>query len=176
MHASKLTAAVVMSLSFVLVACGGGGGSPTTAPAGTQAGSQPTADGGGATKVPGGGSQDVCAIVSLADIKAATGADYPAGTADGSDCRWELTTADSYTNISVGFDTVTKFSAIKTAFPGGTDMTVAGHPAYLGVTGGFLQSLWVDVGTSVLSVIIAPAPANAQDVVKKLAEAAIAKM
>jgi len=182
-HSSKLTAAVVLGLLLTVAVCSGSGGSPTSAPAATQPAAQPTAAGGeattapagGPTTAPGGGTSDPCAVLSLADIKAATGIDYPAGTVDSGDCLWELTVG-TYSNVTVGFDSTSGFSAVKAAFPGGTDLTVSGHPAYQGVTGSMLQSLWVDLGSTVLTVIIAPSPANATDVVKKLAEAAIAKL
>ena len=165
-------------------ACGGSGGTPTTAPNATTTGGQPTAAGGGptapvggeATKGPGVGTADSCTALSLADIKTATGLDYPAGVADSTgQCAWEITTG-TYNNLSLWFDTSTKFADIKAGFPGGTDTTIGGHPAYVGVSGTILQSLWVDLGSSVLSITIAPAPADAQAVVKKLAELALAKM
>jgi hypothetical protein len=183
--ASRLAAAAALfTVVLSAAACGGSGGSPTTAPAATTAGGQPTAAGGGATTAPGGGAttapvggtSDACAALSLADIKAATGLDYGPGTPDGTDtCAWEITT-NTYSNVTLAFDSSTAFSAIKPGFPGGTDLTVGGHPAYMGVAGNTLQSLWVDLGTSVLTIIVAPAPADAQAVVKKLAEAAIAKL
>jgi hypothetical protein len=118
----------------------------------------------------------VCALLSLADIKTAIGIDFPAGAVDDTGaCVWEVTT-DTYNNLTVANDAKTAFTAIKAGFPGGTDLTIGGHPAYMGVAGPTLQSLWVDLGTTVLTVIIAPAPADAQATVQRLAEAALAKM
>ena len=182
MRSSKLLVLAVLAVVGV-AACGGSGGTPTTAPnattAGgqpTTAGGQPTTAGGGATTKPGDGAAGACAALSLADIKTATGLDYPAGVADANgQCAWEIT-AGTYDNLSLWFDTSTKFADTKAGFPGGTDTTIGGHPAYVGVSGTVLQSLWVDLGSSVLSITIAPAPADAQAVVKKLAELALAKM
>jgi hypothetical protein len=184
-RASNLAAAAALfTVLLSAAACSGSGGSPTSAPAATTSGSQPTAaggapttaPGGGGTTAPGGGTSDACAALSLAEIKTATGLDYGPGTPDGSGgCSWEISTG-TYSNVTLAFDSSTAFSAIKPAFPGGTDLTVGGHPAYMGVAGNTLQSLWVDLGTSVLTIIIAPAPADAQAVTRKLAELALAKM
>ena len=180
---SRKLKVVAMLAALVVGACGGSGGTPTSGPNATTtggqptaAGGQPTAAGGGATTKPGGGTAGACAALSLADIKTATGVDYPAGAVDDTGaCVWEFT-VNTYSNLSLSIDSKTSFANIKAGFPGGTDMTIGGHPAYMGVSGTVLQSLWVDLGSSVLSIMIAPAPANAQDVVKRLAEVALAKM
>ena len=175
MRPSKLTAAVVLDTLVSVAACGGSGGSPTNGPASTQAAGQPTAAGGGPTAATG-GDRDQCALLSLADIKTAVGIDYPAGVVDTTGlCNWTAT-GGTYSSVSVGIDSKTTYAATKAGFPGGTETTVSGHPAY-GLSGSILETIWVDLGGgSVLTVIVAPAPENAPAVVKQLAEAAIAKM
>jgi hypothetical protein len=159
---------------FVVGACGGG--TPTTAPATTAAGGQPTAAGGGPTTAPGGGT-DSCSLLTLAEIKSATGLDFATAGAelDGT-CSWELTTADSFNSVNVAVLANTSFPDTKAGFPGGVDTTVSGHNAYWGPKDNILQAIWVEVGSDLLMVSISPSPANAQDITKKLAELVVARM
>jgi hypothetical protein len=180
LRSSKLAAAAALAVLFVVGACGGG--TPTNAPATTTAGGQPTAaggqptaPGGGPTTAPGGGT-DSCSLLTLADIKSATGKDFPAGTLDaGGTCNFELVT-DTFNSVTVSVLANTSFPDTRAAFPGGTDTTVSGHTAYWGPKDNLLEAIWVEVGADVLVVTIAPSPADAQAITKKLAEAAVARM
>ncbi len=175
MRAFKSAAAAVLSLVFAVSACGGTSGTPTSGPGATTPAGQPTAVGGGPTEAPDGGTGDACTVITIADIRTATGIDYPAGTvdADGT-CTWELV-SDGYSSVSLSIDSKTSFAATKAAFPAGTDETVSGHPAFA-LSGTILQAIFVDLGGSVLSVTISPSGEGAPAIVKKLAELAVANM
>ena len=173
MQASKLMAAAVVSL-FVVGACGGSGGTPTSAPVATTAG-------GGATTAPAGGTADPCTLLTQGDIKTATGVDYGASVADGyGHCRWFAGTAtvdEGKGMVTVSFaSTGTTLGSIKSGpFAGGVDTTVSGHPAYW-YSGDVQPGIWVDLGTSVLVVGINPVPVGGQAMAQHLAELAVAKL
>ena len=168
---------VAMLAALVVGACGGSGGTPTSGPNATTTGGQPTAAGGGATTKPGGGTTDPCAALSPADIKTVTGIDYPAGEASPygmPSCRWSVS-KPPYNSVEVEVVTTDSFATFKAAFPGGTDTTVSGKTAYW-IDNSSAETIWVDLGGSVLKIGISPVPADGQVTVKRLAEIAIAKM
>ena len=173
MQASKLMAAAVVSL-FVVGACGGSGGTPTSAPVATTAG-------GGATTAPAGGTADPCTLLTQGDIKTATGVDYGASVADNyGHCRWFAGTSmvdEGKGMVTVSFaPTGTTLASIRSGpFSGGVDTTVSGHPAYWSPYDAG-PSIWVDLGTSVLVVGIDPVPAGGEAIAEHLAELAVAKL
>lgn len=165
MQTSKLMAAAIVSL-FVVGACGGTGGTPTSAPV---------------TTTPAGGTADPCTLLTQADIKSATGVDYGQSVADSyGSCRWFFGTStvdEGKGMVTVSFaSTGTTLASIKSGpFGGGVDLTVSGHPAYW--YGGDVQpGIWVDLGASVLVVGINPVPAGGQAIAQHLAEFAVAKL
>jgi hypothetical protein len=171
--ASKLMTAAVVPL-FVVAACGGSGGTPTSAPAATTAG-------GGATTAPAGGTADPCSLLTQADIKTATGADYGPSVADPyGHCRWFFGTStvnEGKGAVTVSFASAgTTLASIKSgAFAGGVDLTVRGHPAYWSPAD-YGPGIWVDLGTSVLVVGIDPVPAGGQAMAQHMAELAVARI
>jgi hypothetical protein len=172
-QASKLMAAAVVWL-FVVAACSGSGGTPTSTPAATTAGV-------GATTAATSGNPDPCTLLTRADIKTATGVDYGPSVADSyGKCRWFAGTAtvdEGNGMVTVSFAPAgTTLASIKSGpFSGGDDTTVNGHPAYwTSYAAG--PSIYVDLGTSVLVVGIDPPPVGARDMAQHMAELAVAKL
>ena len=96
------------------------------------------------------GAVEVCSLLTPADLKAATGDDYLAGTSglpDLSDCNWRTAEGDiisAYIQASpLGFN----FHKDNTP-SGGVDLTVAGHPAFYNrfAENAVSSTLWVDLG------------------------------
>jgi hypothetical protein len=177
MRSLKLVAVAGVAL-FAIAACGGSGGS--AAPTGVT----PTAASAGATATPGAGTPapggtaaaagDPCKLLTVADLKTATGDDYGAGVNDGyGSCIWRVggaTTNNGDGQVTVGLvdgDVAT----MKSTFLGGVDLNVGGHTAYWAPTQG-VQSIWVDLGGRLLVVSIDPVEADSQTVVLKLATVA----
>jgi hypothetical protein len=147
----------------------GSGGGSSAAPAAT--GTQPTA-------ATGGGSVDLCALLSTADLTAAFGTAYGAGVLDATgQCTWRAggaTTNDGKGQVIAAISDST-VDALKTAFPGGVDLTVSGHTAYWNPGQG-LQSLWVEVGGGrLLTLSLDPVDSGSQAIAVTLAGIAVAK-
>ena len=179
----RLTAAAACVLLLV-AACGGSGPSatPTPAPAGatatpapagataTPAPTQPAA----ATATAGTGTTDPCSLFSAADLKTATGADYGAGVADAyGNCTWLVGgTVNSGQGQVVAAFKDGSLDAIKSAFAGGTDVTVSGHAGYWNGAQG-LQSIWVDLSGRLLVLSFDPVGSDTQALAQQLAELAL---
>jgi hypothetical protein len=171
---------------FALAACGASGATPSgaapsgvpTAAADETASPAPTEAPPGATA--GGGTVDVCALFSPAELKSVTGKDYGAGVSDTiGGCAWNVGASGvnegeliyaTFQDQSVSF--------IKTTFADGVDVTVGGHEAYWNPSEG-LQSMWVDVDGR-LFVLSFPSSETLgpddQAIAQKLAEIAVGKM
>ena len=189
MRSSKLLA-VSSLLLIVVAACGGSGGTPTNgpaattlgggatdAPSATQAGVEPTAAGGGATTGPGVGTGDPCAALTLADLKAAFNVDYGAGVLAYGQCTFQPAKGSGIT-VVVNYPTGMTLATIKASFTGGVGSTVGGHDAYWDPTAGGdgIGGIWVDLGTSILSIAITPVPSDGQAIAQHLGDLAVARM
>jgi len=166
-------------IAIVLVAgCGGSATTPTSpakattgpvsataAPAsapGAVASPAPVATpAGGATpaaSTTGGGTADLCSLLTPADLKTATGKTYLAGTLDAyGQCNWNTdATGVNSGDLVIAALQAEPLSFIKSSFgTGGTDATVGGHAAFWNPTLG-LQSMWIDVGGGNLLVLSFP--------------------
>ena len=146
----------------------------TSAPTATVAATQSPA---GATSTPA-AVADTCTLLSAADLNTATGDDYGEGVLDSvGQCVWRVGGAsfnngDGQVVLAITPNTL---SAIKTYFPGGTDLQVAGHAAYWNPGEG-LQSLWVDLTNSILVLSFDPVDADTQAAAQQLAEIALGNM
>jgi hypothetical protein len=186
MRISKLS--TVAAIALAVAACGGGGGAatgganPTNAPAGATAdaggGATPTAAAvAGTPAAPAVVAAELCATLSAADLKTATTKAYSAGVPDDfGSCTWTFTgeTSSDGSRIFAAIQDAT-LDYIKGAFAGGTDLTVAGHPAYWNLlqdTG----SVWVDVNGRLFVLSISPGTADSQASMVALAGVAAPKL
>jgi hypothetical protein len=64
---------------------------------------------------------------------------------------------------------------IKSAFTGGTDVTVSGHAGYWNATQG-LQSMWVDLGGRMLVLSFDPVGPETQAIAQQVAELAVSRL
>lgn len=100
------------------------------------------------TPAPVGGTVDTCSLLTAAEISAATGETYTAGTLDASaECLWNVQGETANTgSLIIGFVQTVDLGYVKSAFgAGGSDATVNGHAAFWNPTQG-LDSMWVDIG------------------------------
>lgn len=187
MHLPRLLVSALVAFA-VVAACGG----PTPATTNPPTITQPPA---GATPTPGSnptpaavttpapvGNADVCSLLSPADLTAALGETYVAGTLDPvGQCLWNVEGALGNTgSLVVGAIQPQQLSFIKSAFfQGGVDVTVAGHAAFYNPTVG-LGSLWVDLGNGNLFVLSFPQSDDLdpsyQAIAIQLAETALGNM
>lgn len=143
---------------------------PTTAPSdattATMSASQPA------------GALDLCGLLSAADLKTVTGADYGDGVLDDYGmCTWRVGGAsvnngDGQVVVAVQDVPLATFTG---TFPGGVDMTVSGQAGYWNPDQG-LQSIWVDIGGRTLVISFDPVGPDTQAIAQKLAEIAIGKI
>ena len=196
MRLSKLASLAAIAM-VVVAACGGSTTTPTSPPkattgpvaATTLASSVPGAPTAAPpttpasqTTAPGGGTGDLCALLTPADLKTATGKTYLAGTLDAAgQCNWntDASGANSGDLIIVAVQ-AEPLDFVKSSFgSGGVDATVGGHAAFWNPSQG-LGSMWVDIGSGNLLVISLPRSsdltASDQAVVQALAEAAVSHM
>jgi hypothetical protein len=124
------------------------------------------------------GSIALCSLLSAADLKAATGADYGDGVLDDYGmCTWRVGGASVNNGdgqVIVGVQDV-PLDTFKGTFPGGVDMTVSGHAGYWNPDQG-LQSIWVDIGGRTLVISFDPVDPDGQAIAQKVAEIAIGKI
>lgn len=174
-----LVLGVVAAAAFA--ACGGGtgptGATTTTSP-GATAGLPGTTDTTTATTNPGGGGViDTCALVTAAELKSATGADYGEGVADGyGQCIYRVggATANNGEGQIVIAVVDSPVSTLKGMFgAGGIDLTIAGKTAFWNPTAG-LQTLWVDLGGRALALSFDPVTDATRAIAQKVAEVAVA--
>lgn len=178
----------VAALAIVMVAaCGGSSPAPTVGVAPTAATTTPTpaaptlppASSTSTTPAPAGGTVDMCALFTPADLKTVTGGNYAGGGVSASvgQCTWSGGGAGVTSGHSIVIATIgdNPLAVYKGAFPGGVDLTVSGHAGYWNPVPGF-KSIWVDVGGRTLILTIDPAGADGQAVAQKLAEIAVARM
>lgn len=170
---------------FLIAACGGPPVAPTAAPLVTQAPGAatpaPTSPPVGATTGP--VIADVCALLTPADINMATGeTTYVDGTLDSvGQCLWNVEGATGNTgSLIVGHILASELSFIKSVFgEGGSDVSVAGRPAFYNPTEG-LGSIWVDLGNGSLLVLSFPQSSDLdpsyQALAIQLAEIALGNM
>ena len=192
MRTSKLVAVAAFTI-LTVAACGGGAAGTGTAPtsAATQAaGPGATAAGGGSTPAPTSGAtqgpaqdpaavaKEMCGLLTVDDLKAATGDTYGAGVPDEfGNCLWRVggaTVNNGKGQVGAAIAPAT-LDQIKATFAGGVDLTVAGHAAYWNPNEG-LGAIWIDVNGRLLSISLSPIPDDGQTIASKLAEAAAARM
>jgi hypothetical protein len=148
---------------------------PTGATATTAAPSTAASAAAGASASPAGAEIAVCDLLTAADLKTATGADYGEGKLDDyGQCTWRV--GDAAVNTGDGQVVAAvqdaSLDTIKGTFPGGVDVTVSGHAGYWNPTDG-LQSIWVDLGGRTLVMSFDPVPPDGQTIAQGLAEIAI---
>ena len=143
---------------------------PTTAPndatTATTSASQPA------------GSIALCGLLSAADLKTATGADYGNGKLDDYGmCTWRV--GDAAVNNGDGQVVVAvqdvPLDMFKRTFPGGVDLTVGGHAGYWNPDQG-LQSVWVDIGGRTLVISFDPVGPDGQVIAQKVADIAVGNL
>lgn len=196
MHFLKLAAVAALTI-VALTACGGStatpaGGAPTPAAssaasvAATAAPSVAATTGAASnpaetTAASQGPTLAMCSLLTAAEISAATGKTYEAGVSDGSGgCLWNVGKTQVNNGDLIGATTQHgDLAAIKSAFPGGADTTVAGKASYWNGKQG-LNSMWVDLGGGLLFTLTFPrsedlGPAD-QAIAQALAELAVGKM
>jgi len=194
MRISKVALATVLTI-VVVAGCGGGGAAPTGAAGPTSGSAQAsgpaaTAAGGTGSPAPVGAgtpapvadpvavAKEMCTLLTPADIKTATGADYGAGVPDEfGNCIWRVGSAtvnDGKGQVAASISPAT-LENIKGMFAGGTDLTVGGHPAYWNPGDG-LGAIWVDVDGRVLAIALSPIPDDGGTLAAKLAEVAVGRM
>ncbi len=187
MRSPKLAVAVAVAI-LTMAACGGssapssGAGAsapvPSTATASTV--SPTTAPSDATTTTPGasGGTVDLCGLLTAADLKTATGADYGDGKLDDYGlCTWRVGDASVNTGdgqVIIGVQDV-PLDTFKSSFPGGVDVTVSGHAGYWNPAQG-LQSMWVDIGGRTLVISFDPVGPDGQSIAQKLAEIAVGRI
>jgi hypothetical protein len=121
---------------------------------------------------------DLCGLLSAADLKTVTGADYGSGELDDYGmCTWRVGGAsvnngDGQVILGVQESPLDTF---KSTFSGGVDVTVSGHAGYWNPAQG-LQSMWVDIDGRTLVISLDPVDADSQAIAQKLAEIAIGKI
>jgi len=125
-----------------------------------------------------GGAVDLCGLLSAADLKTATGADYGDGKLDDyGQCTWLV--GDTGVNIGEGQVVVAvqdvPLDTFKGTFPGGVDVTVSGHAGYWNPSPG-LQSMWVDIGGRTLVISFDPVGPDGQSIAQKVAEIAVGRI
>lgn len=166
-------------MTLLLVAACGGTSTSTTSPAkattGPIAATAPPASVPGAVTTPasvatpagaatpaasttGGGSSDLCSLLSPADLKTATGKTYLAGTLDAyGQCNWntDATGVNSGDLVLLAVQAVPMSYVTSSYASGGSAATVDGHAAFWNPTLG-LQSMWVDIGNGNVLVLSFP--------------------
>jgi hypothetical protein len=190
-HFLKLAAAAALTIA-ALTACGGstatpaGAGATTPASSATAAASVAATTGAASsaaatTAASQGPTLAMCSLLTAAEISAATGKTYEAGVSDGSEgCLWNVGKTKVNNGDLIGATTQhADLAAIKNAFPGGADTTVAGKAGYWNGKQG-LNSMWVDLGGGLLFTLTFPrsgdlGPAD-QAIAQALAELAVGKM
>ena len=149
----------------------------TVAPAATTAPTTAPSDAAAATTGPSqpAGALDTCSLLSAADLKTVTSAEYGDGVLDDYGmCTWRVggaTVNNGDGQVIVGVQDV-PLDTFKGTFPGGVDMTVSGHASYWNPDQG-LQSIWVDIGGRTLVISFDPVGADTQAIAQKVAEIAI---
>ena len=182
----------LMSIAIVAVAACSGSGAATDAGAASTAAGPTAAPGGGTTTTPAptdaavtttapaGGSLDVCGLLTAADLKSATGKEYGEGVADPQGgCAWNVGTSGvNQGDLVYAITQDQSLDFIKTAFTGGSDVTVDGHAGYWHPGVG-LGSMWVDIGGRVFVLSFPRSEeltAEDQAAAQKLSEIAVGKM
>jgi hypothetical protein len=169
---------VLAGVALVVAACGSGTSTTTVAPPNNGAGQSAGGGGAGPSLAPADAAAKLCTLLSVADLKTVTAADYGAGVPDAYGlCTWEVGTPGINTGkgqVIASFGNQ-QLSFIKSSFSGGVDLTVSGHPAYWSPEQG-VQSLWVDLGGRLFILSLDPVDDGTQAVAQKLAEIAITKI
>ena len=116
-----------------------------------------------------------CPIVSTAKVSAATGQQWQYQPADDpTNCTFiDLSPTAPVAGLSIRTSTSERVAVGKLAFPGGTDLTVAGHPAYWMPTVGILYTDVDPTNSLVVQSIIFTDPNAALDTAQKVATAAL---
>ena len=186
MRSPKLAVAVAVAI-LTIAACGGSGATSSGAGASAPVPSAATATTVSPTSAPSdatttssqpGGAVDVCGLLTAADLKTVTGADYGDGKLDDYGmCTWRVgdegvNTGDG--QVIIGVQDV-PLDTFKTSFPGGVDVTVSGHAGYWNPAQG-LQSIWVDIGGRTLVISFDPVGPDGQSIAEKVAEIAVGRI
>lgn len=183
----KLAGMAAVAIVFI-AACGGSPSAPTVGPNTTQppvaTSAVPTSDPVSPTNPPIGGTIDVCSLLTPAELSAALGETYVAGTLDSvGQCLWNIEGATGNTgSLVVGYINPAEYSFLHGLFgtqTGSTDLTVGGHAAFYNPEEGY-TSLWVDLGGARTFVLSFP-QANDLDpsyqaIAVQLAEIALSRM
>lgn len=155
---------VAASAVLLVGACSNGGPAATTVttrtPVPVGATTSPTQA--AVATVPVGGTVDTCSLLTAAEVSAATGKTYTAGTLDPSaECLWNIPGETANTgSLIIGYVQTVDLGYVKQAFgAGGSDATVGGHAAFWNPTQG-LQSMWVDIGGGRVFVLSFPRSAD----------------
>jgi hypothetical protein len=153
---------------------------PTAAPGGGTTATDAPTDAAVTTPAPAGDSIDVCGLLTAADLKTATGKDYGEGVADpAGGCAWNVGTSGvNQGDLVYAITQPQSLDFIKSAFIGGSDVTVSGHAGYWHPGIG-LGSMWVDIGGRVFVLSFprsAELTAEDQAAAQKLAEIAVGRM
>lgn len=144
-------------------------GAPTGAPAATAGAGQPTSPIAGL---------HLCGLLTAAELKTATGADYGEGVDDGyGQCIWRVggATVNNGDGQIVAAFVQTPVSGLKGAFAGGVDLTIGGHTAYWNPLEG-LATLWIDVPGGALAFSFDPVTDGTQAIAEKVGALALAKL
>lgn len=129
-----------------------------------------------------GGTADICGLLTPAELSSATGKTYLAGSVDiAGQCQWNTNASGANSgDLIIAAVQPLDLGVTKSMFgTGGTDVTVAGHPAFYNPGQG-VNSLWVDIGGGNLLILSFPRSGDLdpsyQAIAVKLAEDALAKM
>jgi len=118
----------------------------------------------------------MCALLSPADLKTATGSNYGAGDASSpGSCTWTVGNGFNHAGQVVVSFVAQQLSDVKSGMPGGVDVMVSGHAGYWQPENG-AQTIWVDLGGRLFALSLDPVGPDAQTIVQKLAEIAIGKI
>ncbi len=181
---------IVLAALVVVAACSGGTPSPgTPAPIGSANGASAPASGAGTGGTPATGTHDPCALLTQAEVTAATGKPVGPGVSqnDGQQCQWEY---GDPTDPMSGLDASLAVNADPTAFseaqkggPLASPVSGVGDEAYF-LQGGIVGILMFRKGTQLFEVgmnvagnLIAKYPTSTQQGVEtKMALAALPRI
>ncbi len=183
----KLAGMATVAIVFI-AACGGSPSAPTVGPNTAQppvaTSAVRTSDPVSPTNPPIGGTIDVCSLLTPAELSAALGETYVAGTLDSvGQCLWNIEGETGNTgSLVVAYVNPEAYSVLHGLLgiqTGSTDLTVGGHAAFYNPTESY-NSLWVDVGGAGTFVLSFPQSNDLdpsyQAIAVQLAEIALGRM
>lgn len=93
-------------------------------------------------------SGSLCDLLTLEELNALASPQYADATGDSGTCTYSTAASDtSFSMVSTSLLPGTSLDELKSYFPEGEDLSVAGHDAYSAI-----EQLWVDVGDDILVV------------------------